>query len=42
MHHSRPLPLAFEGAEQGFGGKNCQKCQGKPCIGRVTFKTEKL
>ena len=23
MHHSGPLPLAFEGPEQGFGGKNC-------------------
>ena len=24
MYHSGPLPLAFEGSEQGFGGKNCQ------------------
>ena len=24
MHHSGPLPLTFEGPEQGFGGKNCQ------------------
>ena len=24
MHHSGPLPLAFEGPEQGFGGKVCQ------------------
>ena len=24
MHLSGPLPLAFEGPEQGFGGENCQ------------------
>ena len=24
MHHSGPLPLIFEGPEQGLGGKNCQ------------------
>ena len=24
MHHLGPLPLTFEGGEQGFGGKNCQ------------------
>ena len=24
MYCSGPLPLAFEGPEQGFGGKNCQ------------------
>ena len=24
MHHSGPLPLTFEGPEQGSGGKNCQ------------------
>ena len=34
MHHSRPLPLTFEGPEeQGFGDKNCQNgSQGKPCL----------
>ena len=32
MHHSGPLPLAFEGPEQGSGGKNCQNgSRGKPC-----------
>ena len=32
MHHLGPLPLTFEGPEQGFGGKNCQNgSQGKPC-----------
>ena len=31
MHHSGPLPLTFEGPEQGLGGKNCQNgSQGKP------------
>ena len=34
MHRSGPLPLTFEGPEQGFGGKNCQnESQGKPCVG---------
>ena len=28
MHHSGPLPLTFEGPEQGFGGKNCQNGSG--------------
>ena len=34
MHHSGPLPLTFEGLEQGFGGKNCQNASpGKLCVG---------
>ena len=24
MHHTGPLPLIFEGPEQGLGVKNCQ------------------
>ena len=24
MHHQGPLPLKFEGPEQGFGSKNCK------------------
>ena len=35
MHHNGPLPLTFEGLEQGFEGKNCQNAsQGKtlPCM----------
>ena len=28
-----PLPMSFEGPEQGFVGINCQNAsQGKPCI----------
>ena len=27
MHNSGPLPLAFEGPEQGFGGKNSSTMQ---------------
>ena len=34
MHCSGPLPLTFEGPEQGFGGKNCQNASRgeKPCV----------
>ena len=34
MHRSGPLPLTFQGLEQGFGGKNCQnnQSQGKPRV----------
>ena len=38
MHRSGPLPLTFEGAEQGFGGKTCQNAsQGKPYIMQLTL-----
>ena len=38
MHHSGPLPLVFEGPEQGFEGKNCQNAsQGNPCPCRLQF-----
>ena len=33
MHGSGSLSVAFEGPEQGFGGKNCQNgSRGKPCL----------
>ena len=36
MHGSGPLPLTFEGPEQGFGGKNCQNgSRGKPSCPHV-------
>ena len=39
MHHSGPLPLTFEGLEQGFGGKNCQNGSlAKPCLGISKLK----
>ena len=42
MHCSGPLPLTFEGLEQGFGGKNYQNGSlGKPCF-VVTFNMKHL
>ena len=41
MHHSGPLSLTFEGAEQGFGGKNCQKCEsGKTLYPHIQNKAD--
>ena len=48
MHHLGPLPLTFEGPEQGSGGKNCQNgrrrkpCYIKPYICPLDSTTEVL
>ena len=36
MHHSGPLPLPFEGPEQGFGGKTAKVMGVGENLGRVS------